>query len=161
MRPVNDTHRNAPADDAETAEEAETAEKRVLCVLGGLCACFAVVASLVAQSSTAPKKGGNPEAAKIKNPVAATPESLSAGKRSYQRLCGKCHGPEGKGDGTAATGAQPPDLTDAQWDFGSSDGELFSVIHDGTSKDMEGYKDRMSEAEIWNVVNYVKSLAAK
>ena len=101
MRPVNDTHRNAPADDAETAEEAETAEKRVLCVLGGLCCSFAVVASLVAQSSTAPKKGGNPEAAKIKNPVAATPESLSAGKRSYQRLCGKCHGPEGKGDGTA------------------------------------------------------------
>ena len=133
----------------------------MLCVLGGLCCSFAVVASLVAQSSTAPKKGGNPEAAKIKNPVAATPESLSAGKRSYQRLCGKCHGPEGKGDGTAATGAQPPDLTDAQWDFGSSDGELFSVIHDGTSKDMEGYKDRMSDAEIWNVVNYVKSLAAK
>jgi len=26
---------------------------------------------------------------------------------------------------------------------------------------MEGYKDRMSDAEIWNVVNYVKSLAAK
>jgi mono/diheme cytochrome c family protein len=86
---------------------------------------------------------------------------VSAGKKSYQRLCEKCHGPEGKGDGTAATGAQPPDLTDAQWDFGSSDGEMFAVIHDGTSKDMEGYKDRMSDAEIWNVVNYIKSLAGK
>ena len=122
--------------------------------------CAAAV-GLAAQSATAPKKGGNPEAATIKNPVAATPESISAGKKSYQRLCGKCHGPEGKGDGTAATGAQPPDLTDAQWDFGSSDGEMFSVIRDGTSKDMEGYKDRMSDAEMWNVVNYVKSLAAK
>jgi mono/diheme cytochrome c family protein len=112
------------------------------------------------QSSTA-KKGGNPEAAKIKNPVAATPESIAAGKRSYQRLCVKCHGPEGKGDGTAATGAQPPDLTDAQWDFGSSDGEMFTAIRDGTSPDMEGYKERLSETEMWNIVNYVKSLSGK
>jgi mono/diheme cytochrome c family protein len=147
-----------------TAERAEFAEKKFLCVLRDLCGCFVLMVfgvTALAQSSTAPKKGGNPEAAKIKNPVAATPESISAGKKSYQRLCGKCHGPEGNGDGTAATGAQPPDLTDAQWDFGSSDGEMFSVIRDGTSKDMEGYKDRMSDAEMWNVVNYVKSLAAK
>src|SRR6059036_2729209 len=98
--------------------------------------CFALAVAVYlasAQSPTAPKKGGNPEAAKIKNPVAATPESLAAGKRAYQRLCVKCHGPEGKGDGSAATGAQPPDLTDAQWDYGSSDGDLFVVIRDGTS----------------------------
>jgi mono/diheme cytochrome c family protein len=126
-----------------------------------VCGCFLLAAALAAQPATPPKKGGNPEAAKIRNPVVASPGSLSAGKKSYQRLCEKCHGPEGKGDGTAATGAQPPDLTDAQWDFGSSDGEMFAVIHDGTSKDMEGYKDRMSDAEIWNVVNYIKSLAGK
>jgi len=110
------------------------------------------------QSATAPKKGGNPEAAKIKNPVAATPESIAAGKRAYQRLCVKCHGPEGKGDGSAATGAVPPDLTDAQWDYGSSDGDLFAVIHDGTSPDMEGYAGRLNDTEMWNVVNYVKTL---
>ena len=32
------------------------------------------------QSATAPKKGGNPEAAKIKNPVAASAESTAAGQ---------------------------------------------------------------------------------
>ena len=127
-----------------------------LCVLCGFCV-------LLAQGSTV-KKGGNPEAAKIKNPVAASPESLAAGKRSYTRLCGKCHGPEGAGDGTGATGTVPPsDLTDAKWDYGSSDGELFSVIHDGVpnSADMEGYAARMSDADIWNVVNYVRSLARR
>ena len=42
--------------------------------------------SLVAlQSPAAPKKGGNPEAAKIKNPVAATAESIAAGKRESTR----------------------------------------------------------------------------
>jgi mono/diheme cytochrome c family protein len=106
-------------------------------------------------------RGGNPEAARIKNPVQATAESVAGGKRSYQRLCTRCHGSEGKGDGTAATGAQPPDLTDATWDFGGSDGEIFAAIHDGTSADMEGYASRLSDADIWNLVNYVRALAAK
>ena len=115
----------------------------------------------VLQSPTAPRRGGNPEAAKMTNPVQATPESVAAGKRAYGRLCSRCHGPEGKGDGTAATGAQPPDLTDATWDFGGSDGEIFAAIHDGTSADMDGYAARLSDAEIWNVVNYLKTIAAK
>jgi len=127
----------------------------------GTLACAAAL-SVLAQSPTAPKKGGNPEAAKIQNPVEASAASLSAGKRAYQRLCGKCHGPDGQGDGSSATGTvAPSDLTDAKWDFGGSDGEIFSVIRDGVSTDMEGYAARMSDTEIWNVVNYVKSLGPR
>jgi mono/diheme cytochrome c family protein len=76
----------------------------------------------------------------------------------YLRMCGKCHGPEGKGDGEAAVGAQPADLTGAKLDYGSSDGEIYFAIHDGTSKDMEGYGERLQPNDIWNVVNYIKSL---
>jgi mono/diheme cytochrome c family protein len=112
------------------------------------------------QSAMAPHRGGNPEAAKIRNPVGATTESAAAGKRVYTRMCSRCHGPEGKGDGTAVTG-NVPDLTDAQWDFGASDGEIFSVIHDGVSADMDGYAARLSDTDIWNVVNYIRSVAAK
>ena len=111
----------------------------------------------MAQSPTAPRRGGNPEAAKIKNPVAAAPDSISAGRRVYQRLCVRCHGPEGKGDGGSAGGGQPSDFTDAKWDFGSTDGEIFAAIHDGTSADMEGYAERISEKDIWNVVNYIRT----
>jgi mono/diheme cytochrome c family protein len=117
-----------------------------------------IVLTFVLQAADAPKKGGNPEAAKIKNPVASTPESLAAGKRVYQRLCTKCHGPEGKGDGEAATGAQPSDLTASALQYGSTDGEMFSVLRHGTSKDMESYAERISEADTWNAINYVKSL---
>lgn len=121
-------------------------------------AALALVFALGQASVPPPKKGGNPEAAKIRNPVAATAESATAGRRVYVRLCVRCHGPEGRGDGEAAAGATPSDLTAAQLTYGSSDGELFSVIHDGTSPDMAGYAERMSDTDIWNVVNYIRSL---
>ena len=121
---------------------------------------LSIIIAALLQSATAPRKGGNPEAAKVKNPVAASAESASAGKRVYTRMCGRCHGPEGKGDGTAAT-APVPDLTDDTWDYGASDGEMFAVIHDGVSADMDGYAARLSDTDIWNVVNFVRSVAAK
>ena len=127
-----------------------------LCMLCLLCA----LCEAAAQNSQPRPKGGNPAAAAVKNPVAATPASLAAGKRSYTRLCVRCHGPEGQGDGTGATGPVPPgDLSDDKWDYGGSDGEIFAVIHDGVSADMEGYAQRMSDAEIWNVVNYLRTFA--
>jgi len=112
------------------------------------------------QAPAAPKKGGNAEAARIKNPIAASPESAAAGKRVYTRMCGRCHGTEGRGDGTAAT-APVPNLTDDTWDYGGSDGEIFSVIHDGVSADMDGYAARLSDTDIWNVVNFIRSVRAK
>ena len=112
------------------------------------------------QAPTAPKKGGNPEAAKLKSPVASSAESISAGRRVYSKLCTRCHGAQGKGDGGAA-GAVPSDLSTGQWQYGGTDGEIFSVIHDGTSKDMEGYAARISDAEIWNVVNFLRTFAPK
>lgn len=118
-----------------------------------------VVVALL-QSAAAPKKGGNPDAAKVRNPIAVSPESTAAGRRVYTRMCGRCHGAEGRGDGTAAS-APVPDLTDAAWDYGGSDGEIFVVIHDGVSTDMDRYAARLNDTDIWNVVNFVRSLRAK
>ena len=102
------------------------------------------------QSAAVPKpqKGGSPELAKIKNPVAATPDSIAAGKRAYQRLCVKCHGPEGKGDGTAATGAQPSDLTGAKTVYGSTDGDLFAVIRRGRASVVTDRIETVTESGI-------------
>jgi len=128
-----------------------------------LCAVVSAVALAAAsQSTTSPRRGGNPEAAKIKNSEPYTAESVAAGRRIYMRLCVRCHGPQGKGDGGGAgAGGQPADLTGTTWEYGSSDGEIFSVIHDGTSADMDGYADRLSEADMWHLVNFIRSIGPK
>ncbi len=116
-------------------------------------------ALLIGQAPTMPRRGGNPAAAAINNPVPYSPDSAAAGRRTYVRLCVGCHGPLGKGDGGGAgAGGQPADLTDATWDFGSSDGEIFNVIHEGTSADMQGYAERISDTETWNLVNFIRSI---
>jgi cytochrome c oxidase cbb3-type subunit 3 len=125
--------------------------------------CFVVLASTLCLHAAGrpgiaarPPQGGSTQAAKMKNPVANTPESVTAGKRVYQRMCARCHGPEGKGDGGG--GGIPSDLTDEKWDHGSTDGEIFTSIHDGTSKEMEGYAERLSDTDIWNLVNFIRSI---
>ena len=54
----------------------------------------------------------------------------------------------------------PPNLTDAKWDHGSTDGEIFAVIKDGIGPkfDMKGYNSKMTPQEMWNVVNYLRSI---
>ena len=105
----------------------------------------------------------NPEAAKVKNPVAATAESIAAGKATYTRYCAVCHGTSGRGGSGSDISAPAPDLTDAEWKHGSTDGEIFDVIKNGVPPElnMEPWGDRIKDPDIWNVVNYIRSLAKK
>ena len=104
---------------------------------------------------------GNPDAAKIKNPVAASPDSIAAGKATYQRYCASCHGINAEGGSGSDISPPAPDLTDREWKRGSTDGEIFSVIKNGVPPElnMEPWGDRIKDPDIWNVVNYVRSLA--
>ena len=87
---------------------------------------------------------------------------LAAGKTAYGKYCKFCHGEDAKGNGALAPkDTHPPDLTDAKWDHGSTDGEIFYVIKNGVPPDlnMEPWGDRIKDTDIWNVVNYIRSLA--
>lgn len=108
---------------------------------------------------------GDPEAAKIKNPVGSSPESIAAGKTTYITMCVTCHGADAKGGIVLSViedkgGNQPPDLTDAKWDHGSTDGEIFTVIKKGVGPDffMAPWDGRVTDTDIWNVINYLRSL---
>jgi cbb3-type cytochrome c oxidase subunit III len=104
----------------------------------------------------------HPEAQKLKNPIPGDESSVTEGRKIYLRQCASCHGPSGKGDGSMAlAGGTPSNLTDETWDHGSSDGEIFVVIRDGVGSDMESYKDRLTEKQMWQLVNYIRSLSPK
>ena len=125
---------------------------------------FALISVFLPVWAAVASAQGNPEAAKMKNPVAPTAESIAAGKAAYTKNCRFCHGNDAKGNGPMAPqDTHPADLTDAKWDRGSSDGEIFAVIRDGAGPkfDMKGYKGKMADTDIWNVVNYLRSIGPK
>ena len=96
----------------------------------------------------------------VANPIESTAESRGIGRQRYVFMCRECHGNRGRGDGDMAhAGGVPSDFTDDVWDHGESDGEIFAVIKEGVSADMQGYANRLSDEEIWHVVNYIKSLS--
>jgi glucose/arabinose dehydrogenase/mono/diheme cytochrome c family protein len=105
----------------------------------------------------------------LRNPVAATPESIAAGKKAYVTYCAACHG--NAAEGAVKAGAtisiieeqgkkQPSDLTDDEWDHGASDAEIFSVTKKGIpSTMMMAWGGSIPDQDIWNIVNYLRTLA--
>lgn len=103
----------------------------------------------------------HPEAAKLKNPVPVNAASIATGKKIYTASCVSCHGETGKGDGKMAAemNPKPPDLSDASWKHGSSDGEIFTLIRDGAKgTPMRAFASKMTPQEMWSVVNYIRTL---
>ncbi|HEU4720826.1 MAG TPA: cytochrome c, partial [Gemmatimonadaceae bacterium] len=126
------------------------------------------VAGAPAQAQPPAQTVGAAPATAVSNPVPSTPASVAAGKRAYDASCAACHGPLAQGAVKAGTplsiieeqrGRQPPDLTDAQWDHGSSDADVFRVIKRGVPTTMmPGFDGRVPDQEIWSIVNYLRSL---
>lgn len=106
---------------------------------------------------------GNPEAARVKNPVTAAPESVAAGKQIYQQKCASCHGTNGEGGPGNDLIPAAPDLVDDTWEHGSTDGEIFEVIKNGIGPELNmiPWNDTLKDPDIWNVVNYLRSIAKK
>ena len=119
---------------------------------------FVVVIGLNAQQHPADPHT-HPEAQALVNPIPSTVESIRAGRQRYVFMCRECHGNSGLGDGDMShAGGVPSDFTDEEWQHGGSDGEIFTVIKDGVTADMQGYNNRLTDEDIWNVVNYLRSL---
>jgi cytochrome c oxidase cbb3-type subunit III len=120
----------------------------------------ALVVALVGTAGRVAMGQGSP-GAPVKNPVAATAESVAAGKQIYLRRCASCHAASGEGGPGNDLIPAAPSLVDNQWDHGSTDGEIFDSIKNGVAPDfnMVPFKDTLKDDEIWNVVNYLRSIA--
>ncbi len=118
------------------------------------------------QSQPSPKTAPNApyvipdDAVRQANPVKPTPESLAQGKKWWGYDCAMCHGKDGdgKGDVGADMKLKVSDFTNPATLKERTDGELFYVIKTGKG-DMPPEGTRMKPEGLWNLVNYVRSLA--
>jgi mono/diheme cytochrome c family protein len=133
--------------------------------------CFAVAAGQDQKPAQEPAKPSTaaapayvipPEAAKKPNPVKPTAESIAAGKQIYGFDCAMCHGANGSGNGDLASDMklQLKDYRDPASLKDLTDGELFYIIEKGKGQ-MTGEGDREKPDEIWNMVNYLRSLSKR
>ncbi len=97
----------------------------------------------------------------LHNPLKGSAKATEAGRVLYNTTCAFCHGPGGKGKGRGARGLkpQPKDLT-SQKVQRQSDGAIFWKISHGNPP-MAAYKSAYSEKQRWQLVNYIRKLAAK
>jgi mono/diheme cytochrome c family protein len=98
-----------------------------------------------------------------KSPIPSTEGSIAAGHKVYTSRCAGCHGTSGNGDGPDAAdlGIHPAKLSQVAGE--ESDGALFWKITTG-KKPMPSFgagNKRLSEADRWNVINYIRTLARK
>jgi mono/diheme cytochrome c family protein len=96
--------------------------------------------------------------AQKKNPVAPSESSRAAGRKIYSKTCVMCHGKTGDADGPAVIelNIHPAKLSDPKI-ASESDGSLFWKVTTG-KKPMPAYGKRISEADRWNLVNYIRTL---
>jgi mono/diheme cytochrome c family protein len=94
----------------------------------------------------------------MKNPVAPGDASTKAGLAIFAKNCASCHGKTGLGDGVKARALKnfPGDFSKADFQ-GLADGEIFYKTKTGRDE-MPKYDGKLTDDDIWNVVNYVRTL---
>jgi mono/diheme cytochrome c family protein len=114
-----------------------------------------VSTTLVAQ----PKPWVIPDSFKsMKNPVAQSDASTKAGLAVFTKNCASCHGKAGLGDGVKARTLKDFPGNFSKTDFQSlADGDIFYRTKTGRGE-MPKYDGKLSDDDIWNVVNYMRTL---
>lgn len=94
----------------------------------------------------------------MKNPVAVGDASTKSGQTLYTKNCASCHGKAGLGDGVKARSLKdfPGDFSKAAFQS-QTDGELFYKSKIGRGE-MPKYEGKVTDDEIWNMVNYMRTL---
>ena len=84
--------------------------------------------------------------------------SIASGMAVYREHCATCHGASGGGDGTAMRALA--DLRSAPTSRRHA-GEIFWLVNHGIpARGMPRFDDRLSEAQRWDVINFIRALGA-
>ena len=115
-----------------------------------------------AEEKSAAEAKNSSDAAKAGNAVKTSPASVASGKKKYGQDCAMCHGKEGAGDGDLAEDMhlKLKDFRESEALKDLSDADIYKIINNGKGK-MMGEEGRLKPDEIWDVVNFVRSLSKK
>ncbi len=81
--------------------------------------------------------------------------AISQGQQLYQQFnCGGCHG-------LAGGGAIGPPLMDATWLYGARPEDVYESIVEGRPNGMPAFGGKIPEAQVWQLVAYVRSLSGQ
>ena len=93
------------------------------------------------------------------NPTPDTVASVDRGAVTYDATCARCHGAEYRGDGPDAgtTSVPPASLVSGHLDS-HSDSDIYTWIRDGLPGGMPGYAGSLTEAQRWDLVNFLRGI---
>lgn len=88
--------------------------------------------------------------------------SQSEAAKIYASKCAGCHGTAGAGDGPAAVALdpKPTDFTSAEYQKSRTDEQIAIAIKDGKGT-MPAFKGQFSDAQVAQLVAYLRSFASK
>lgn len=82
------------------------------------------------------------------------PEAVERASITWGQQCAICHGADGLGDRALGT----PNLTDAEWLYGSSEDAIYATIYNARNSHMPAWEDRLDDASIKALAVYVHTL---
>jgi mono/diheme cytochrome c family protein len=91
------------------------------------------------------------------NPYNLEPLTLPQAQEVYTLKCISCHGKQGQGYPMEHTAQEVPNFKQ-DWFRQQSDGALYWKIREGRGV-MPGYKSKLSNEQLWQLVEYVRDLS--
>ena len=117
-------------------------------------------------AETQPAPAPTPAPAAAPAPAPAATPNASVGESLYAANCASCHGLKGAGDGPAGVALEPKPArhNDGAYMNALTNEHLFKVIKEGgpavgKSPLMAPWGGVLSDAQIWDVIAFVRSLA--
>ncbi|MGB8324743.1 MAG: cytochrome c [Candidatus Acidiferrum sp.] len=87
----------------------------------------------------------------------ARSQDVANGEKVYKAKCASCHGPDGKGETAAGKATKARDFASPEAKK-ETDAEWTDIIVKGKNK-MPGYDKKITDAEVKDVVAYIRSIA--
>lgn len=108
----------------------------------------------------APAAAAPVDVSQVEDPWVSSDDLIAHGDKVYQMNCAVCHGAEGKGDGAAGAGLNPPprSLVTGQWTQGGDSISLHKTITNGIPGTSMAAFGHLGNVDRWAMVHWIHSI---